>query len=547
MSGEKDHHVELGRIKLDANSPISQRYLTFESDLPTLPADSHGRELPPPPNLGRLGSPLEWSPLRKHMLLFISCTATFLTAYSVGSYSPAAAVMAQDLGTSQSVVLVGVTTFCLGFALAPMALAPISEIWGRFPVLAAAGVVFIASQVACSVMPNATGLLIARFFAGAGASVFGAVVGGVITDLWDKEDRNTPLAIFSGSVLAGTGAGPLVATVLLQGIHDSSLAWKWTFWHQVIMDAVLVAAIFLLCTECRASVLLTQRARLLNNWYKELETRGTYGLWLPDSAKRAAPDSLLLRIRWLVKEDEQRPAVGKIIALSVRRPFYMLFTEPIVFCFSLWASFAWAILYLSFSAVPILYKTDLARSGPIYGAIIAAALVATITSILQQRLLQHPQWQAGLGHNDSKYWAFMRRRFPVESPEARLYFSCVTALLLPIGLFGAFFCSGGSAKAVGFGFATCGIYSVYLATFNYLADAYGAQASSALAAQSLCRNLLGGGFPLITGAMFTNLGLKGAGALLGSIAMVLTTIPWVLVCYGETIRGRSKLALSLQQ
>lgn len=43
--------------------------------------------------------------------------------------------------------------------------------------------------------------------------------------------------------------------------------------------------------------------------------------------------------------------------------------------------------------------------------------------------------------------------------------------------------------------------------------------------------------------MFGNLGLKGAGGMLGGIALVLSVIPWVLLIFGEKIRSRSKLAM----
>lgn len=104
----------------------------------------------------------------------------------------------------------------------------------------------------------------------------------------------------------------------------------------------------------------------------------------------------------------------------------------------------------------------------------------------------------------------------------------------------------------GLGFEIWGIYSIYLCTFNYLADTYHVYASSALAwtalaAHSFCRNILAGVFPLIVHAMFGNLGLKGAGGMLGGIALVLSVIPWVLLIFGEKIRSRSKLAMSLQQ
>ena len=87
-----------------------------------------------------------------------------------------------------------------------------------------------------------------------------------------------------------------------------------------------------------------------------------------------------------------------------------------------------------------------------------------------------------------------------------------------------------------------GIYSIYLATFNYLADTYHRYASSALAAQSFCRNVLGGVFPLCTVSMFNHLTFQGAASLLGGLAALLTIVPWVLVLYGPKIRARSKFA-----
>lgn len=46
-----------------------------------------------------------------------------------------------------------------------------------------------------------------------------------------------------------------------------------------------------------------------------------------------------------------------------------------------------------------------------------------------------------------------------------------------------------------------GIYIIYLAVFNYLADAYLIYASSALAAQSFARNMFGFAFPLFVEPM----------------------------------------------
>lgn len=70
-------------------------------------------------------------------------------------------------------------------------------------------------------------------------------------------------------------------------------------------------------------------------------------------------------------------------------------------------------------------------------------------------------------------------------------------------------------------------------------------ASSALAAQSFLRNMVGGSFPIYTAFMFRRLTYGGAGSLLGGVSAVLTIVPWILVFYGPKIRARSKIAREL--
>lgn len=77
---------------------------------------------------------------------------------------------------------------------------------------------------------------------------------------------------------------------------------------------------------------------------------------------------------------------------------------------------------------------------------------------------------------------------------------------------------------------------------NRLAETYEEYASSALATQGFCRNLLGGIFPLVIPAMFRSLTFHGAESLLGSLGVLLTLVPWVLVAFGPKIRAKSRFA-----
>jgi MFS family permease len=482
-----------------------------------------------------------------------------------------------------------------------MVLAPLSEMNGRYPVFVAAGAVYVVFQAVCGVVTTLEGMLVARFMVGVGASVFSTMVGGVIADMWDAKGRNTPMAVFSGSVLAGTGAGPLVAAVMAERMAEGE-RWKWIFWHQVVMGGVTMVLLVVFFRESRGSVLLSRKARALNKWYEKLEGEGYFGVWGGGVGEDAGLRAVLLadgsdeekgsidkhpqaaaglrRIRWLVKEDEERASLGKMIANSVSRPFHLLFTEPVVFFFSLWVAFAWGILYLTFGSIPLVFQLvygwTLEEAGYGFVSLIVGAVLATAIGIWQEGILQHPKWAADipLGATSSasntgdttddssnkttstvstptpprsdRIWAFLRRHFPASAPESRLYFTCITSTLLPIGLFIFGFTSRPDthwiAPAFGLTLATMGILLIYLAVFNYFADTYHKYASSALAAQSFCRNVLGGAFPLVMEPLFTNLGEAGAGGLLGGIATALTVVPWVLVFFGERIRARSRFA-----
>ena len=183
---------------------IVYHYLTFET---SLPSPSPSRSLPPeddigppdPPDLQKYASPFTWSDSRKRITTWISCAVTVTCAYSAGSYSPASNQLSEYWGVSLVATYVGITTFTIGFAIAPMVLAPFSEINGRYPVFVATGALFVACQFFCAICRTFPGMLIARFFVGVGGSTFSTMVGGVVSDIYRTADRNQPMTLFTGT------------------------------------------------------------------------------------------------------------------------------------------------------------------------------------------------------------------------------------------------------------------------------------------------------------------------------------------------------------
>ena len=515
---------------LEENDEFRYENLTFAIEVPAYATTALDSSAPQPPNLRHCDNPLDWSSSRKSIILFLSCAATFCAAYSAGSYSIAAGPLRAKWHLSNVAFETGVTVWALGFATSPMFLAPLSEINGRRPVFLGSGVIFLAALIGCALTDHFAGMLVARFFVGAGASTFATMVGGVISDVYHAEHRNTPMALYSGCALAGTGMGPMISGFIVE--HAS---WRWVFYHQIISLSITMAAMFLAFKETRGSVLLSRRAKALNRYFEELEQTGH--LPQPTSDQDSPSEKLYTTrptkpLRYTVAADANRASITTLVYLSLTTPFRLLVTEPVVFFFSLWVAFAWALLYMTFGVIPLIftsvYNFSTQSVGAVFSAIAIGSIVGAALSIVQERIA-------------TRFLPKLHSR-----PEGRLYFACLESALLPIGLFWFGWTSNTSthwiSPILALGCAQIGIFSIYLAVFNYLADVYHRYASSALAGQSFCRNVLAAVFPLFTNQMFERLGYGGASSLLGGIATLLTVVPWVLVFQGERIRGRSKVA-----
>lgn len=503
---QKDSNSSIGP-QLANTSPEHQEvqwhYLEFDTELPqpvyvsqSQDNKNDGRTPPNPPNLKDYESPFTWSPFRKRAMTWLSCIITLFTAFNGGAYTSGIDQMTAEWNVSRVAALLGITTFTAGFGVAPMFLAPFSEINGRRPVFVITGVLWVVFQIVCGVTPTFAGMLINRFLSGAMSSTFSTMVGGVVSDIYHAKDRNTAMTLFTAAAIAGSGLGPLVCGFIAQ--HTT---WRWIFYLQIIIDSVLIGFVVFFFKETRGSVLLSRKAKKLNEYYDALEQAGYYGMIFPSSTTSSSlhttekptipTNQRPQRIRYKVLSDEERTSLLTMIKISLHRPFHMLFTEPVVFFFSLWISFSWAVLYLTFTAVPLIYRTTygftIQEVGAIFTALVIATILFTIISIYQETWL-YPYLPA-------------KHQQILQTPEGRLYFACIESALLPIGCI--WFCITGAyssihwvVPAIGLGIATMGIFSIYLAVFNYLADSYHRYASSALAAQSFCRNMLAGAFPL---------------------------------------------------
>jgi MFS family permease len=88
-----------------------------------------------------------------------------------------------------------ITIFLLGYSLGPLFLAPLSEMFGRWPVIVGACWFFNFFLLGCSFAKNMPGLIVMRFFAGTGGSAVMAIAPAIVADMYPMERRSFAMAI----------------------------------------------------------------------------------------------------------------------------------------------------------------------------------------------------------------------------------------------------------------------------------------------------------------------------------------------------------------
>lgn len=289
-----------------------------------------------------------------------------------------------------------------------------------------------------------------------------------------------------------------------------NLGWRWIEWVQLIANFILLVAECFLLKETRGSVILARRAK------KMREVTG-------DDSYRA-PSEL------------EADSFKSLVHASSTRAFMLLIKEPVVLFFSIWISFAWGIIFLFFSVIPLSFENhhgwNVGQQGYPYISLAVGTFLGFAFNFIQDRLYQRATAKNG----------------GVPVPEARLYGSLIGSVLLPVGMFWygwtQFSYIHYIVPIIALTPIILGIYHIFLAVYNYLADSYGEFASSAVAAQGFMRNMFAASFPLFASYMFNGMGYQWACTLLALIATVCIPLPYVLFFYGKSIRARSAYASS---
>ncbi len=150
-------------------------------------------------------------------------------------YTPVMPSVGASLGAGADEVKLTLTTFMIGFALGQIVYGPLSDRFGRRPVLIVGLLFFVALSSACALASKAMELAILRFLQGAGASA-GSVIGRALArDAFEFKELPRVMSWVS----IGVNIGPAVAPVL-GGFLGELYGWPATFWALVAISSLTV-------------------------------------------------------------------------------------------------------------------------------------------------------------------------------------------------------------------------------------------------------------------------------------------------------------------
>lgn len=393
----------------------------------------------------------------------------------------------------------------VGFALGPLCWAPISEIWGRRWSLLPAVFCLGLFSIGTATSKNAASVFITRFFGGIFGSAPVSNVSAALGDIWMAQARGIAVTFYAVMVVGGPTLGPVIGSAILV---NPTLGWRWTEY----IEAIFVFAVFGLTVfalpEVYGPVLLKKKAKRLRK-----ET-GNKNFFHPHERMKLDPKS--------------------IITKHFTRPLRMLTTEPMVTCIAFYASFVFALLYMTLEVFPIVFQEERGYS-QVVASLPFLGLFIGILGAVGINLANEPRYRRIADAAKGK---------PV--PEARLPPMIVGSFLFPIGLFWF----GWSADPkfhwaipiIATGFIGSGFNLIFQQCINFLVDTYGLYAASAVSANTFLRSIMAAGLPLAAKPMFHSLGVGPAMSILGGVAVAAIPVPFLFLKYGLALRKKSTFA-----
>nr|WP_320040849.1 MFS transporter [uncultured Desulfobacter sp.] len=144
---------------------------------------------------------------------------------STDLYLPALPHVAEALHTNQTLANLTLSLFLVFFALGILIWGPVSEKYGRKPILLTGLVLYTLGSAGCALSTNAAMLIVSRIVQGFGGGAAEAVATAMVKDMYSGRKRESVLAFVMAMVVVAPVVAPVAGAMILK-----VTTWDIIFW-----------------------------------------------------------------------------------------------------------------------------------------------------------------------------------------------------------------------------------------------------------------------------------------------------------------------------
>ena len=164
--------------------------------------------------------------LPQWVIILLIVILSTIPPFSTDMFLPALPEMVQSFGTTEAVLNITLYGFMFFQAVFMLLLGPISDKYGRKPILAISIIIYIITSLLASVAPTIETFILCRMIQGASSGGMMVISIALIKDCFEERIRNTVLTLTVVLGVVGPVASPILGAYIIEAINwQSTLAF----------------------------------------------------------------------------------------------------------------------------------------------------------------------------------------------------------------------------------------------------------------------------------------------------------------------------------
>src|ERR1700759_1919517 len=183
---------------------------------------------------------------RSKLMLMLLVVMTGIAPISLYMLVPALPVLAKTFDSSISLAQMTVSMYMIGIACSQIVMGPLSDKFGRRPVLLGGVSLMVAASVACIFADSLPQLIAARFFQALGGASGMVISRAIIRDIYQRDQIGAKISLVIAVMMIAQMLSPLTG-----GLLDIAFGWRAIFSLITAASLATVIAIAFLLPETR--------------------------------------------------------------------------------------------------------------------------------------------------------------------------------------------------------------------------------------------------------------------------------------------------------